>query len=592
MMRKILRPLPGLLISAVLLLSACSPAAPPPADGGLLTWTAWSGYEDFRALVKETCPEIEWELDSYAGSNRTGYSWAQMRADDIPDLFITSQILDEDLAKERLADLSNYEFIDNFSTSILDQVSVDGGIYLLPVTYGMYGIFYNKTLMEENGWELPANFDELEALCAEIREAGLIPGVVGTQLTGNTFSAVFNLAKTSWLTTPDGMAWERDFLEGKATAAGMWEGTMDYVQRYLDIGMLTTDPEDRNNPEMVLDYLGNRKAVFCTAVMTVNITELPETGDKLGMMPYIGEDGSKNIYMYNTVSYIGISKRLTDPGNEEKLADALKILSLLYSPEGQMTFITDQAPCVLSVLDSTSLTEDAMIYNAQQALWEGRAFPMTYTHWENVLAGMGQAFKEWFRGENGMDGPGCIARMDELQQAYLNNQEELYFCESTEDFTLEETGILLGKALGSAVGADAALIPIGTHYHEGKALMGCATGRLYAGEINTDISTTILPAYHQEYVLMTMTGKELKDLAATGFDAFGDGEGFPYVLTVRGGGEPEDGKNYLVAFFSNGYTEQIGQAYGARIEKGSLSAFLQDWLTQQKTVSPEGNPWN
>ena len=159
------------------------------------------------------------------GGNSTGYSWAQMRADDIPDIFITSQILDEELAEERLVDLSGYDFINGFSTPLLDQVSIDGGIYLLPTGTAIYGIYYNKTLMEEHGWTVPTNFSELEALCEEIRAAGLIPGVVGTQLTGGPFSTVFNLAKTSWLTTPEGVAWERDFLAGDATAAGMWEDT-------------------------------------------------------------------------------------------------------------------------------------------------------------------------------------------------------------------------------------------------------------------------------------------------------------------------------------------------------------------------------
>ena len=591
-MKKIRRFAVCLSMAALLLLSACSSLSPSAAERGPLSWTAWGGYEAFHALARETYPEIEWELEPYDGANRTGYSWVQMRSGDIPDLFVTSQILDGELAKERLVDLSNYEFIDRFPTAILDQVSVDGGIYLLPVTYGMYGIFYNRTLMEEHGWQLPANFDELEALCARIREAGLIPGVAGTQLTGNTFSALFNLAKTDWLTTPAGVAWERDFLAGNATAAGRWEGTMAYAQRYLDIGMFTTDPEDRGNPELILDYLGNRKAVFCTAVMTVNITELPKTGDKLGMMPYIGADGSKNVYMYSPTSFIGLSKQLTEPGNEQKLADALKLLSLLYSPEGQAAFISDQTPCLLSVLDSMALPEDALIYDAQQAIREGRAFPMTYAHWENVLADMGQAFKEWFRGENGMDGPRCIARMDELQQASLERSEALYFCESTADFTLQETGLLLGKALGSAVGADAALVPVGGSYHEGSVLRACVTGRLYAGKINADVATTILPGYIHEYARMTMTGAQLKELAAAGFDAFGDGEAFPYVLAMKGGGEPEDDKTYQVALIANGYTEEIGRAFGVQTEQISLPNILQEWLAQQKTVSPDGNPWN
>ncbi|MCM1136724.1 MAG: extracellular solute-binding protein, partial [Clostridium sp.] len=292
-----------------LMLAACGSNENPSdfgatkSESSALTWVTWGGYDSFWELLKERDPDIEIEFVSYAGANYTGYSWAQMRADDIPDLFSTSQILDENLAKERLVDLSSYDFVNDLSTSILDQVSIDGGVYLLPVSNAMYGILYNKTLMEENGWELPRNFDELETLCAEIRASGLIPGLVGTQLTGNDFSAVFNLAKTDWFTTMEGVQWERDFLFGDATAAGMWEPTMDYVQKYIDIGMYTADPEDRSNTELIEDYLAGRKAVFFTMSALVESQTL-SNGDEWGMMPYIGEDGSKNIYMYNPTSYI------------------------------------------------------------------------------------------------------------------------------------------------------------------------------------------------------------------------------------------------------------------------------------------------
>lgn len=402
MSTKIFRRLLALSVTGAVLLSACGSGGQSRDDGGAaLTWGTWNSYgrhQTFLNLLAETYPDIELEFISYAGGNATGYSWAQMRADDIPDIFITSQILDEDLARERLVDLSGYDFVNNFSTALLDQVSIDGGVYLLPVNNAMYGIYYNKTLMEEHGWEVPENIDELEALCGEIREAGLIPGIISTQLTGAPFSAVFNLAKTDWLTTPEGVNWERDFLAGQATAAGRWEDTMNYVQRYIDAGMFTPDPEDSSAVQLILDYLGNRKAVFCTAVQTVNITEFPDTGDKLGIMPYIGQDGSKNVYMYSPSFYFGISRRLAEPGNEDKLEDAIKILSLLFSPEGQAAFITEETPCVMSVLDSADLSEDSLIYDAQQAMRTGRAFPMTYANWENVLSDMGQAYKDWFRG--------------------------------------------------------------------------------------------------------------------------------------------------------------------------------------------------
>ncbi|MCI8465584.1 MAG: carbohydrate ABC transporter substrate-binding protein [Lachnospiraceae bacterium] len=584
-----------LALAVLLLCTACGSDGSDSEEAcGALTWSTWGNYNRFKKFIEvlgKSCPDIDVEFISYMGSNPTGYSWLQMRADDIPDIFVTSQILDQELAKERLVDLSSYLFINNLPNSVLDQVSLDGGIYLLPVNYSMYGIFYNKTLMEEKGWEVPSDFAELSVLCDEIREEGLIPGVVGTRLTGGPFSAVFNLAKTGWLTTPEGAAWEREFLAGNASAQGRWESTMDYVQSYIDIGMFYTDPQDRNSPELIFDYLGNRKAVFCTVVQPVSITEFPDTGDKLGMMPYIGEDGSKNVYMYNPSFYIGISKRLMEPGNEKKLENAIRILSLIYSEEGQAAFVDETTPSVMSILKSSDLPKDSLIYDAQQALRQGRAFPMTYVGWEQVLSDMGQAYKEWFRGENSMDGESCIARMDELWNAWMNRSEEVNFCESTADFTLEETAELLGKALGSAAGTDVVLVPIGG-FHEGNVeLASGVTGKLYKGSINSDVTASLCPATDGAYAVMTMTGAQIEELVQTGFDAAGDGNPFPYLLVTKEGETLQTDRSYQVAFFGKGYTEETAEAYSAQTFEGSLQSFLREWLEQQGTVSPGGNPW-
>ena len=596
MMMKHRRCLAALLAASLLLLSGCGSSSDEASDtdSGALTWETWGGYsahQKFLELAKEKYPDIELEFISYTGGNRTGYSWAQMRAGDIPDIFITSQILDKDLAKEHLVDLSGYPFINDLPTSVLDQISLDGEVYLLPVNYAMYGIFYNKTLMEEHKWEVPSDFAELKALCEEIRQEGLIPGVVGTQLTGGPFSTVFNLAKTDWFTTFEGVKWEQDFLAGDAAAKGRWEDTMDYVKQYMDIGMFHTDPQDINNPELLLSYLGNRQAVFCTAVQTVNITEFPETGDKLGMMPFISKDGGKNIYMYSPSFYFGLSSRLTEPGNEKKLEDAVKLLSLVYSEEGQATFIDETTPCVMSTLNSTVVPEDALIYDAHQAFLEGRAFPMTYTGWEPVLPDIGQAYKEWLRSENDMDGTKCIARMDELMQQHLDQSDHIYFCESTEDFTLEETGRLVGKALGSQSGADAAMIPLGEFHEGGVEISSGITGKLYAGKINQDIVSTICPGTDGEYTVMSMTGAEAKELAKAGFDAAGDHNPFPYLLVTKGGAELKDDESYQVAFLLDGYTEETAEKYPHQTHKGSMKDFLTAWLKEQGTVSPDGNPW-
>ena len=587
MSRNMPRRLLALSVCLILLLSACTSGE--LSRGDVLTWTRWNGFDNFLELARQTYPEIEWEYTAYAGANRTGYSWAQMRADDIPDIFITSQIIDKDLAKERLVDLANYDFVNGLSTALLDQVAIDGDIYALPVSNAMYGIYYNKTLMEEHNWELPSNFAELEALCAEIRAAGLEPGYIGMQLTGVPFATVFNLAKTGWFSTLDGVNWERDFLAGNAAAAGKWESTMDHVQKYIDIGMFNADPEDHYDGGVLNSYVGERKAVFCTAMQMLNSTKF-ENGDEIGTMPFISEDGSKNIYMYSPSSYIGISRRLTEPGNEKKLENDVKLLSLLFLEEGQAAFITEQTPCELSVLSNANLPGDTLIYDAQQAMRAGRTFPQTNIGWENILSDMGQAYKDWIRGENGMDIPGCIARMDELQTAYLNNQDDVYFCESTADFTLEETARLVGKALGSAADADAAMIIVnGVNGRPG--FKAGVSGRLYKGLINADVATTVSFGSTRGYNVLTMTGAQAKELAKTGFDPAGDGNVYPYVLVTRGGEALDDNTVYKVAFLLNSFTAEAGETCNAQQGETPLSTIIRTWLEEQGTVSPGGNPW-
>ncbi len=53
--------------------------------------------------------------------------------------------------------------------------SADGRLYGLPRNTDVAGIYYNKAIFEQYGWAVPRSFEELLALCATAREAGLAP---------------------------------------------------------------------------------------------------------------------------------------------------------------------------------------------------------------------------------------------------------------------------------------------------------------------------------------------------------------------------------------------------------------------------------
>jgi raffinose/stachyose/melibiose transport system substrate-binding protein len=79
----------------------------------------------------------------------------------------------------QLADLDAYaaEFgwDERFAANSLNLGKADGKLYSIPAEIETLVLYYNKTLFEQNGWEVPTTLDELMALAQQIDEAGIIP---------------------------------------------------------------------------------------------------------------------------------------------------------------------------------------------------------------------------------------------------------------------------------------------------------------------------------------------------------------------------------------------------------------------------------
>ncbi len=57
----------------------------------------------------------------------------------------------------------------------LDLGVVDGRLYSVPYEVETLVLYYNKTLFQEKGWEIPTTMVGLKALCQTIEDAGIIP---------------------------------------------------------------------------------------------------------------------------------------------------------------------------------------------------------------------------------------------------------------------------------------------------------------------------------------------------------------------------------------------------------------------------------
>lgn len=85
---------------------------------------------------------------------------------------------------EILADVSDYEGMQDIKQAYLDidealEFVPTQGTYAVPYVANAAGILYNKDMFEEHGWEIPENWEELLALCEEIKSEGILPFYFG-----------------------------------------------------------------------------------------------------------------------------------------------------------------------------------------------------------------------------------------------------------------------------------------------------------------------------------------------------------------------------------------------------------------------------
>ena len=500
--------------------------------------------EAFIEQVHSVYPEVNIEIVPYSGDNTTTCLQNMFEANDLPDI-CTLTVYDPmtDHVSDKLLDLSGYDFTDNYVESRLQEVSDNGAIYLLPSSYNCYGITYNKTLLREHGWELPNSFAELEALAAEAKEAGVDLCLPQIQYPGYGFQYLCNIADADFLGTLDGKLWQKDYLSGEANVSntpGMMQA-MAYVQKWKDIGMLN-DSGDALDDNVTRQRMTEGNTLFLIGG-TNGIVESDDNADKFGLMPYLSEDGTQNVFVLKVNRFYGLNKKLEQ--NPQKLEDALKVMRVLSTVEGSSALIPAKTLKCSLLPFKDAKADDTYYADVADVLNAGNTAPFIYSGWENTIVTTGTKMLDFIKGDATMED--VIRQMDEDQDSVVNNTPDT-ITTVTEELSQEDCAMLVGRCFAQATGSDLALVSLSTwipgnptdQNHHGVA------AKLYAkGITDYDLSVILPTGWNRTIQTVTLTGQQINDLLATGYDAYGNGKGYPYVMASPV--QPEADKTYQVA---------------------------------------------
>ena len=167
------------------------------------------------------------------------------------------------------------------------------------------------------GDERISEFMELRKILGLSAVAGLLC-LAQIAYPGYGFQYMCNIADTGFLGTFQGKQWQKDYLVGKANVSdtpGMMD-CMEYIQKWKDLGMFTTNKRNPQSDDETRNEFMEGNTLFLIGSKN-GIGETDDTKDQFGLMPYLSEDGSQNVYILNVTRYHGLSKKLEE--NPQKL---------------------------------------------------------------------------------------------------------------------------------------------------------------------------------------------------------------------------------------------------------------------------------
>lgn len=463
----------------------------------------------FEKAVEEKFPEIDLiQVGNYTSNMGTAEYARRMEHDDLTDIVMTWPLeVGSEYWSDRLLDLSGMEFTSRYNVSMLNDIARDGKLYYLPGPSQVRGIVYNKTLFQEQGWQVPKDYEGFISLCQTIEKTGIrsiqLPfgnsEVLDTAFDGFGYASCFS--------TPQDSQWLADYNNGTGSFGDHFGPALDTFQEMIDAGVWKKEDLNITYAERETMLFTRQCAMVEDSVMMAKIgNSLTGTTDEFALMPFFnpGQDGDwARLYM---VCYIGLNKHLAESANKEKYDLVMQLMDYISTPEGQENLAADTG-AMFSSLMKVSPPDVPEIQELIPALEHGRSaiFPVL----KNAQTALREGLAGMVSGEKTKDD--VIRMVDGQNRNPPKAEQAKVLGQAAEDFTLTETANFMTDAMREQSGCELALFL--DNGKDGKYNGKGVSARLYKGDqTEVDVGRIMPDLKHGEtgtLCKVTMTGEDL-----------------------------------------------------------------------------------
>lgn len=136
-------------------------------------------FNQIIAKFNEQNPNIKIELQSMSADQLKTTLRARVASNEMPDLVTWMK----EIEPQYLVDLKDEPFLDNLNSDSVDAANAiySDAVYAMPIDNGYIGFYYNKTVLSENGIEMPTTLSEMKAALEKLKAAGVTPFATGSK---------------------------------------------------------------------------------------------------------------------------------------------------------------------------------------------------------------------------------------------------------------------------------------------------------------------------------------------------------------------------------------------------------------------------
>jgi len=193
-----------------------------------------SGQDAFKKIIakfEEENKNITIDLQSMSSDQLKTTLRARVASNEMPDLVTWMK----EIEPEYLMDLSQESFLSNLNNDSVSAANslYDGKVYAMPIDNGYIGFYYNKTVLADNGLEVPKTLSELKTVSEALKAKGIPAFATGSKDLSVAYMPLIALfSETVFGQNPD-WSQQRDSGSVKVATEPNWKLAFDLHKEYV-----------------------------------------------------------------------------------------------------------------------------------------------------------------------------------------------------------------------------------------------------------------------------------------------------------------------------------------------------------------------